>query len=327
MGPRRQALVALVLIPVFAALALWAFSWPASRLAPNDLPIGVAGPADAADPVARLLNAEDGAFDVHRYPDAPTATTAIENRDIYGAFVVTPSGPSLLVASAASPLVAQLLTGIAEQQAPEGRTVPVTDVVPAPDADPRGTGFGAGVLPLGLVGIATGAALSLIGLRGVRLLAGLAGSAVVTGVVIAVLTHTWLGTLGGGDWLSVAAALALVILSIASAVAGLVALLGPPGIGIGALVVVLLGNPFSGATSAPAMLPDPVGTIGQWLPSGAGASLLRSVAFFDGAAAAFPLLVLVGWTVAGMAAAIAAGARRRSAPGPGDGGARAARQG
>ncbi|NEB79022.1 ABC transporter permease, partial [Streptomyces sp. SID14478] len=34
-----------VLVPLLAALALWAFAWPAARTAPRDLPVGIAGPA------------------------------------------------------------------------------------------------------------------------------------------------------------------------------------------------------------------------------------------------------------------------------------------
>lgn len=43
----RKTFAVLVLIPVVVALALSAFAWPAARIAPRDLPIGVAGPATA----------------------------------------------------------------------------------------------------------------------------------------------------------------------------------------------------------------------------------------------------------------------------------------
>jgi hypothetical protein len=66
----------------------------------------------------------------------------------------------------------------------------------------------------------------------------------------------------------------------------------------------LFGNPFSGASSAPQMLPEPVGTIGQWLPPGAGTTLLRSVSFFDGAAATGPALTLTWWAVLGLGAVL-----------------------
>ena len=74
----------------------------------------------------------------------------------------------------------------------------------------------------------------------------------------------------------------------------------------------LIGNPISGVASAPEMLPTGWGTLGQMLPPGAGGSLLRSTAFFDGAAAAGPVLILAAWLAAGLVLA-ALGRRFRSA--------------
>jgi hypothetical protein len=96
--------------------------------------------------------------------------------------------------------------------------------------------------------------------------------------------------------------LALLILAISSTTAGLVALVGPLGLGLAAVAMVFIGNPFSGVTSAPELLPTWVGHLGQWLPPGAGAGLLRSTAYFDCAGAAPHLAVLIGWSVLGMAA-------------------------
>ncbi|MDQ1040320.1 hypothetical protein QFZ75_006736 [Streptomyces sp. V3I8] len=76
------------------------------------------------------------------------------------------------------------------------------------------------------------------------------------------------------------------------------------------------GNPFSGASSAPEMLPAPVGVIGQWLPPGAGASLLRSVSFFDGAAASGPALTPAWWSALGLGAILLGGALEHRATGP-----------
>ena len=60
------------------------------------------------------------------------------------------------------------------------------------------------------------------------------------------------------------------------------------------------------------MLPDPVGTIGQWLPPGAGVSLLRSVSFFDGAAAIRARrLTLTWWAALGLGAVLLGGALKR----------------
>ena len=46
--------------------------------------------------------------------------------------------------------------------------------------------------------------------------------------------------------------------------------------------MIFLGNPFSGVTSAPELLPAPADWLGRLLPPGAGGTLLRSTAYFDG---------------------------------------------
>ncbi|MEV5322157.1 ABC transporter permease [Streptomyces sp. NPDC052687] len=299
MSATRRPLAVALLVPLLAALALWAFAWPAARTAPRDLPLGVAGPAAAAAQAEQRLSRHEGAFEIHRYADEAAARDAIEERTVHGALVVTEQGPRLLTASAASPMVAQLL-----REAVAGDSeVPVTDVVAAPEGDPRGAAFGASLLPLTLAGIAAGSAVTLLGLRGVRAVAALVAASALVGVTAAAITHSWLGVLTG-DWWAEAGALGLTSLAVAGAVAGLAALLGNAGIALGAAVMMLLGNPFSGASSAPRLLPEPAGAIGQWLPPGAGASLLRSVSYFDGAAATGPALTLTWWALLGLGAVL-----------------------
>ncbi|MHA4818145.1 ABC transporter permease [Streptomyces aculeolatus] len=298
MSSTRSVLAVVVLVPALIALALWAFVWPNARLAPRDLPLGVAGPARATAPVEAQLAERDGAFEVHRYADAAAARTAIEEREVYGAVVATPGGPELLVASAAGPSVAQLLTEAVGRQA--GRPVPTEDVVPLPAADPRGSALNSSVLPLALAGIAAGGLVTLLGLRGLRAVLAVAGASAAIGLVAAAVADSWLGALAG-DWWAEAGALGLTVLAGAAGVAGLAAVLGRAGMGVGSLLVMLLGNPFSGVTSAPEMLPEPVGALGRLLPPGAGGSLVRSVAYFDGNGAAGPLAVLACWALAGLA--------------------------
>ncbi|WP_033307252.1 ABC transporter permease [Streptomyces iakyrus] len=300
----RHAIAVVVLVPVLTALALWAFAWPASRIAPRDLPLGVAGPPTAAAQVEKQLEQHEGAFEIYRYADEAAARDAIEDRSVYGAIVVTPQGPELLTASAAGPAVAQFLQqAVGQQAAAGGAQVKTVDVVPAPASDPRGAVLNASALPLALAGIAAGALVTLLGLRGIRAGLALLGASALVGMVAAGIAHSWLDALGG-DWWAEAGVLGLCTLAIGSAVAGLAALLGTAGIGIGAATVMLLGNPFSGATSAPQMLPEPAGAIGQWLPPGAGTTLLRSVSFFDGAAATGPALTLAWWAALGLGAVL-----------------------
>ncbi|ULR49091.1 ABC transporter permease [Streptomyces deccanensis] len=312
--PGRRMVAIIVLIPLVAALALWAFAWPNARTAPRDLPLGVAGPATAVAQVERQLEQRDGAFEIHRYADEAAARDAIEDRTVYGAVVVTQAGPKLLTASAASPMVAQLLQqAVTQQAAEEGVPVTTTDVVASPANDPRGSAFGSSVLPLALAGTASGALVTLLGLRRGRAVGALVGAAALVGTAAAALADSWLGVLGG-HWWAEAGVLSLATLAVGATVAGLAALLGRAGLGLGALLIVFLGNPFAGASSAPQMLPEPVGALGQLLPPGAGASLLRSVSFFDGAGALTPALVLTAWAGLGLTAVLLGDLRGRRTP-------------
>ncbi|GAB2730610.1 ABC transporter permease [Streptomyces bullii] len=305
--PVRRLITVVLLVPVLAALALWAFAWPAARTAPRDVPLGVAGPAAATAPIEKRLGEREGAFEIHRYADEAAAREAIQDRTVYGAVVATDRGPKLLTASAASPTVAQLLQRtVAPQAASGGAQIDTADVVTAPANDPRGAALSASVLPLALAGIAAGSMVTALGPRGVRAAVALLGAAALVGVVAAAVAHSWLDVLTG-DWWAEAAAFGLSTLAVGGAVAGLGALAGTAGAGIMAAVVMLLGNPFSGAASAPHMLPEPAGAIGQWLPPGAGATLLRSVAYFDGAAATGPALTLAWWAALGLGAVLLGG--------------------
>ncbi|MBA3308725.1 MAG: hypothetical protein H0U28_01515, partial [Nocardioidaceae bacterium] len=131
------------------ALILTGFAWPASNLAPRDLPIAVAGPPPAVAPVEQQLTAAgDDAFDVTAAASRKAAVAAIEDRDVYGAIVIGETASELLTAPAASPVVAQLLVELSAQlaaAAPAGTPPPVvTEVVPLPADDPRGAGLAAG---------------------------------------------------------------------------------------------------------------------------------------------------------------------------------------
>jgi len=306
-------LAAIVFVPLIAALVLALFAWPSARMEPRDLPVAVAGPPAAAQAMEQQLAARDGAFDVKRHPDEASARAAIEDREVYGAFVATPSGAKVLTASAASPAVAQMLTHAAsEHQARAGETsVRVQDVV---SASPAGNAVASSILPLVLAGTLTGVLTGLLASGGLSRAALIVIGSVLAGLAATAIVQSWLGVVDG-DWAANAAVLSLTVMAIAFVIAGLEALLGHAGAAAGALTMILVGNPFSGAASGPEMLPRPLGDIGQLMPPGAGGNLLRSTGFFDGAAAGGHVAVLATWTLAGLAALIAASIRGRRAAG------------
>jgi hypothetical protein len=288
-------------------LLLLAFAWPASQLAPRDLPVVVAGPPPAAEQVSqRLAEQQPGAFDITVVADETAARTAVLGREAYGAVVLAPEGPpTVLVASAASPAVAQLLGQAAQSFTPDGTAAPapgatVEDVAPSPDDDPRGIAFAAGSLPLALGGMVIGYVLALSVAGTWRRLVGALSASVLAAPVLVAVLHGWFGALAG-DPVVETAAVALGLAATSLTVLGLHALMGAPGLALGAVVVVLLGNPLSGANGAPELLPTGWGVLGQLLPPGALVSLLRSVSGFDGAGATGPVLALSAWALLGLA--------------------------
>jgi hypothetical protein len=297
----QKALIAVVAVPVVLALAILTFAWPSANLAPRDLPLGVAGPAEMTQPVEQRLAEHAGAFELHRYADEAAAREAIEEREVYGAVVASPDGPRVLTASGASPLVSGLLGQALAPPAEPANGAVVTDVVPADADDPRGSAFASLVLPLVLASVIAGVIVSILGRPGWIQVAAIAGAAVGAALVATAMVQTWLGVIEG-DWLVNAGVLALTVTAVASLLAGLNALLGHAGLAIGAVLMILVGNPWSGVSSAPELLPEGVGVTGQLLPPGAGGSLLRSTAFFDGGGAGEPLAVLLAWTALGLGA-------------------------
>ncbi|WP_328540503.1 ABC transporter permease [Streptomyces sp. NBC_00344] len=349
-APWIRLCVISVSLPMVIMLAVLAFAWPAGRIAPRDLPVGIVG-ANAAgqQAVEGLAHSKPGGFDFHLYSDEGAARSAIRQRDVYGAFVVTPGDITVLEASAAGPAVAQLL-GTAGQQlrshasqqaaasahakaagtgshraarggaAGAGRStghppanisppkvvhVKTVDVVATSADDPRGLVFSSALLPLTICGVIIAAAIALLpGFRAAwHRVVALPVVCAVAGLGVHLVAQGFLGALPhetAATW----GALSLTLLAISATTAGLVSVVGPAGFGLGAALMVFVGNPFSGVTSAPQLLPKAVGSIGQWLPPGAGASLLRSTAYFNGNGSAEHLAVLALWGVLGLAATL-----------------------
>ncbi|MBB5870571.1 hypothetical protein F4553_003950 [Allocatelliglobosispora scoriae] len=294
----RTAAALAVGLVVVQALLVPLFAAPAANIAPHDVPIAVAGPAAAVDPLAAQLANHDGAFEVTKLADGVAADQAIRDREVYAAFVVTPTGPELHTASAAGPLVASLLTGAAQQMS-QGAPVKVVDIVASPVDDPRGAGFSSSYLPLLLTGMLAGILLVLLVSSWVARLVGVAAYALLSGLIGTLVLRDWLGVISG-DHLADAATIGLIGLAVSGTLAGLGSLLGRPGIGLGALIVFLVGNPLSAVAAAPELLPQPWGALGQFLPAGAGATLLRSTAFFDGAGGMKSALVLACYAAVGL---------------------------
>jgi len=312
--PPETLLATGVVVALAAVLALIAiaFALPAAKSKPHDVPIGAVGPPAVSGQVADMLERNaPGAFALTIYPNEAALRDAIRDRDVYGGVLVEPQRRTLLTATGASPTVAQLLTqfgnGMAQQT---GVPLHTEDLAPPPVGDPRGTGLAAAALPVTLAGFLPVVALTLVVRRDVRIrVAATAAFSGLAGVTIAAVMRYALGSIDQNFW-AVAGGLTLGALAAGLFVLGLAELFGRVGLVSGALLALLVGNPLSGLNSAPELLPSRWGQLGQFLPQGANATLLRSTAFFGGASASTAIAVLTCWAVVGSLIIVIAVQRR-----------------
>ncbi|WP_432791349.1 ABC transporter permease [Brevibacterium sp. K11IcPPYGO002] len=107
-----RALLVAVLAAAVVSLVMLAFSWPTVTSDPKDLPIAAVGDEEQIDQIAG--NAPDGMLDLTTVDTRAEAVKLIEEREVYGAFVLEDE-PEILIAKAASPAVAQQLSTIGTQ--------------------------------------------------------------------------------------------------------------------------------------------------------------------------------------------------------------------
>ncbi|WP_072805342.1 hypothetical protein [Rhodococcoides yunnanense] len=278
------------------AVVVLAFLWPSVTSKAHEVPLAVVGDSPA------LTSQLSGTFDVSTVPDRVTAVAQIEAREVYGAIVPGPT-PEVLTASANGTVVSQMFTGVAS----ELKTT-VTDVVPLASTDARGAGLSAMAFPLVIGGIVGGVIISML-VKGVwRRLLATATYGVGAGIVVVAITQGWFGILHGAVVVNIAAA-GMSVLAVSALIVGLTSIIGPAGIGVGAILMMFIGNQISGAAQPWQFLPQPWGVVGQFFPPGAGATLLRNLSYFPDAPTAQSWLVLAAWIAAG-AAFMAVGHRR-----------------
>src|SRR3954471_378871 len=171
--PWRQMLIVSLALPTIVVAAVLAFAWPAGRLQPRDLPVGIVGTgAGSQQVVDRLTAARPGGFEFRLYDDDAAARSGIADREVYGAFAVQPGRVEVLDSSAASPAVAQLLgalgTSLAGAATAEAATLgqppvglTVRDVVPLSSDDPKGLVFSSSLLPLTICSVLIAAAVGV----------------------------------------------------------------------------------------------------------------------------------------------------------------------
>jgi hypothetical protein len=280
---------------------------------PHNLPIGIVGPAGVADAArAQLARVDPGGFKVYDYDSLAAAKTAIVHRSVYGAYQPEPSRV-LLTANAASPPVATLLqrvfTSVSEGA---GRPLVVDDVAPLPPSDSSGATIFSAVLSLIIAGLAGSSIVYAFTRRrpeSLRIVAT-AAIAIPAGLITALVTTVIVGAFPDDDFFQVWGVALLFVLAMGLPIAAFQVLFGLPGTAIGFLLFLVIGNPASGGSSAPELLPSFWRGLSQALPDGAAVTSMRDVVYFNGHGSADALIVLSVYAVAGAAVAMVVGSVR-----------------
>ena len=125
------------------------------------------------------------------------------------------------------------------------------------------------------------------------------GAGLVTALVTNVLIEAY-----PGHFFAVWGVATLVVFAIALPIAAFQAIFGIAGTGIGWILFLVIGNPASGGSSPPELLPGFWRTLSQLLPPGAGVTSLRDVVYFTGHRSSHALIVLAVYAVLGGAVAM-----------------------
>jgi hypothetical protein len=286
---------------------------------PHDIPVGLVGPGPAVHQISSAFgSAAPGAFNFTSYESESTARAALDQRSVDGVLVLGSGTPRLILAGAAGDGSTGVLTGVfTKALQAQGAAVTVETVHPFPAGDSHGL-----VLFFVVVAvlISTLVAQALLGVGnearfGPRFLVAVLYGALAG--VAGMASAAWIaGGYGSGFW-TAAALMALASTSVGAVVAGSIRLLGAAGLGLAALVVVLLDLVSSGGPAGSQLLPDFYRWLAPWMPAGELYSGLRGALFFDGAGLDRPLAVLAGWLLGGLALMFLGelvAARRRSLP-------------
>ncbi len=290
---------ALVLLVAFLGLIGTAIRDPR----PHDIPVGLVGPAPAVQQIEAAFGTNaPGAFQFTAYGSESDARAALDSRAVDGVLVLGGPAPRLILAGAAGDAATGVMTAaFTNAFQAQGSSVEVEVVHPFAAGDAHGL-----ILFFVVVAVIISTLVSQALLFGIARSAGFGphvsvvlAFAVLAGVT-AMGTAEWIaGDYGSGFWTAVGL-VTLAAAAVGAVVAGSVRLLGAPGIGLAALVVVLLDLVSSGGPVGSQLLPDFYRALAPWMPAGPLYGALRGALYFDGAGVGGPLLVLFGWLAAGL---------------------------
>ena len=269
---------------------------------PHDLPVGLAGPAPALDQLSkRFDSAAPGAFEFRAYASQSDALSALDSRTVDAVLVLGPGGPRLIVAGAAGDAVSGAVAGaFTSAFKSQGVDLRMETVHPFAAGDAHGL-----ILFFVVLAVLVSTLLPQVLLGGAEAGGALRLAAVLLYAPLAALvamgSANWItgGAYGSGFW-TATGLVALASAAVGAVVAGSARLLGAAGLGLAALVVLLVDLVSSGGPAGSLLLPDFYRRLEPWMPAGQLYTALTSTFYFPDAELSRPVLVLLGWLAGGV---------------------------
>lgn len=307
----RRMLTVALLLPLFMLLIMpLLMTGMTSDVSPRDMQVAVIGTGDeAADRAESLQKRSAGSFEVSVVADADEAADQVREQEIRAAY--DPSDGSILLAGASGRQVTGAVTeffgSVAEQ---DGQQLSTEDLVPLEDEDPSGSASTYLALGVILGGFMSGIILSLlpVGSRA-RTVLGLVMPAVfATGMIV----YGW-AVFGIFSGVAIMPWLMMYLLSLTSlsVTCGLMLTLGPLALPIAIVLIPMLGMSSSGVSAPLDMTGGFYGAMHTWVFSAQGIGAIRDALYFEDTGLTVPVLVMLGWLVAGAALAAAGTVRQK----------------
>lgn len=267
---------------------------------PKGVPVAIVGSVQTAGPIAaQVQSASHGVLRVSTVPDAATASAELKKLHLAGAFVPSPSKPTLIKASAAAPsedsVVTKVFTNVAARS---DRPLTVQDVVPLPESDPIGQNAFFYLVTLSVASYATAIGIGAAGnTRRFRERLGLLGAAALTiSTVEFFFARVCFDMFGGHGWAvwGLSLAYSLIVMGIG---VGLHALVGRLTTLILSSMFVALNFTSSGGVLAPRLQSGFFDWLHDfWIGSGF-VQAAQHILYFPDSAIGSSVWILVGWAI------------------------------
>lgn len=301
---QKRALAALLLVLFFECVLAVVWISALQAQVPRNMPFGVTGSSPVVTAAqSQRISGYQASFVNTRYPNESAAMEAINQGDIYGAYITGKSSDTLLTVQAKSFFAyTEIVPLFSEVAAKAGRPLSVKVVKPLPAGrDPTGAVVGSLLLPTIVGGFVSAILIfTLTGLAAQRWRSLiLLGCSLLGALLTDVIAGPLIGVYGGDKFWALLPCLWLVTVVAALVGAALFAVLralpamlafGIAFIGVG---LITAGNV--------ALLPTYWQAIGAALPTRYGSTLFQNVLYFSSNNITTPIVVLVGYALIAVA--------------------------